>query len=122
MIAPLQTGAFALTLVDYRDRVSVLIWAVLVTLAAQRLLLLPARTFSTVLLGSPAALTVTGSTLLGALLAGLAASGTEAVLRAHPNNRSGQREGHGTFYALPVALTIVALLLLPSAPPFCTGL
>jgi len=118
-------------LVDYRDRASVMIWVVLVGLAAQRLLNLPARVVSTTLFGSPVTLTLTTNTILGALLAGLVASGTEAVVRAHPRQLDAMLPGQvasrrglaanqlrhqWVCWALPIALTLVALLLLPLAP------
>ena len=73
-----------MNLIDYRDRASVLIWVVLMGLAAQRFLALPERSFTAILLGSPVTLNITDNAILGALLAALVASGTEAVLRAHP--------------------------------------
>ena len=81
------------SLIDYRDRASVLIWVVLMGLAAQRFLALPERSFTATLLGSPVTLNITDSAILGALLAGLVASGTEAVLRAHPNSRRSRIAG-----------------------------
>ncbi len=120
---------------DYRDRVSVLVWVVLVGLAAQRLLILPERTFTRAVLGSPITLRLTANTVLGVILAGLVASGAEAVVRAHPRAhrmilpgafgaRAGSSQGeadgltaqHWVYWALPVALITVALLLLPLAP------
>ena len=103
-------------------------------LAAQRFLALPERSFTAILLGSPVTLSITDSAILGALLAGLVASGTEAVLRAHPNSLRARSAGdlsgagdrverinpvsrdHWVFWGLPIALTVVALLLLPLAP------
>jgi hypothetical protein len=126
--------AFPTNLTDYRDRASVLIWVVLMGLAAQRFLALPERSFTAILLGSPVTLSITDSAILGALLAGLVASGTEAVLRAHPNSLRARSAGdlsgagdrverinpvsrdHWVFWGLPIALTVVALLLLPLAP------
>ena len=129
------------SLIDYRDRASVLIWVVLMGLAAQRFLALPARSFTATLLGSPVTLNITDNAILGALLAGLVASGTEAVLRAHPNSRRSRTRrdrstssdvrsssidsvewinpvsrDHWVFWGLPIALTVVAVLLLPLAP------
>lgn len=77
--------------IDYRDRVSVLIWVVLMGLAAQRFLVLPTRSFSATALGSPITVTVTANAILGVLLAGLVATGTEAVVRAHPRTDSYDR-------------------------------
>jgi hypothetical protein len=130
-----------INLTDYRDRASVLIWVVLMGLAAQRFLALPERSFTAILLGSPITLNITDSALLGVLLAGLVASGTEAVLRAHPNSQRSRARGrralsssglsvldgglgwvnsvnreHWVFWGLPIALTVVAVLLLPLTP------
>jgi hypothetical protein len=105
-----------MSLVDYRDRASVLVWAVLMALTAERLLVLPARTFATVILGSPVSVTFASATVFGLLLAGMVASGTEAVVRAHPRCQVGELSGRAVFYALPVALILVALLVLPLAP------
>jgi len=137
-----------MNLVDYRDRASVLVWVMLMGLAAQRFLALPVRVFTASLFGSPITLTITANTILGVLLAGLVASGTEAVVRAHPrsqrapqersragalgaasrvsprtigadNNAAGAsaaQSDHWVFWGLPIALSAVAILLLPSAP------
>jgi intracellular septation protein A len=134
-------SVFQTSLIDYRDRASVLIWVVLLGLAAQRFLALPERSFTATVLGSPITLTITDNAILGALLAGLVASGTEAVVRAHPRSQrsrvygsragssgslfdAGDRIGwvnptyrdHWVFWGLPIALTAVAVLLLPLAP------
>ncbi len=102
--------------VDYRDRVSVLVWVTLVGLAAQRLLILPTRSITATLFGSPVTFTLTTNTLLGLLLAGLVATGAEAVVRAHPRSFAGELRSHWVYWSLPVALISVALLLLPVAP------
>jgi len=132
-------------LIDYRDRASVLIWVVLMGLAAQRFLDLPARVWETEIFGSPVNFAITANTVLGVLLAGLIASGTEAVVRSHPRllgvsdggGRAGAaRDGsprsaaraHGLrrvrsaaqarwmYWGVPIALIMVAVLLLPLAP------
>ncbi len=135
-----------MTLTDYRDRASVMIWVVLMGLAAQRFLILPERAFTTEIFGSPITLTVTANTILAVLLTGLAATGTEAVVRAHPRgdlpvtSRTRRRErassatplrsmpitvqeraalvarSHWVYWGAPIALILVAVFLLPFAP------
>lgn len=135
-----------MTLIDYRDRASVMIWVVLMGLAAQRFLILPERAFTTEIFGSPITLTVTANTLLAVLLIGLAATGTEAVVRAHPKgeplraDRTPRRErassatpvrttamsaqeraalvgrSHWVYWGAPIALVLVAVFLMPLAP------
>lgn len=135
-----------MSLTDYRDRASVMIWVVLMGLAAQRFLVLPERAISSEFFGSPITLTITANTILAVLLTGLVASGTEAVVRAHPKgeplpaNRVRRREhassatpvrpsslnpqeraaligrSHWVYWGAPVALILVAIFLLPLAP------
>lgn len=93
-----------------------LIWVVLMGLAAQRLLSLPTVIVTGIILGSPITLTITTNTMLGLILTGLTASGAEAVVRAHPLSSSGGLGPRWLYWGLPVALIAVALLLLPSAP------
>lgn len=102
--------------IDYRNRVSVLVWVVLMGLAGQRLLTLPAYALTARVLGSEVTLSVTANSILGLLLGGLVASGTEAVVRSHPRSQAGELGPHWPLWALPVALIIVTLLLLPVAP------
>jgi hypothetical protein len=76
------------------------------------------------ILGSPITVTITSSTVLGILLAALVATGTEAVIRSHPRSHELLVPGgrllaagrHWAYWALPVAVVIVALLLLPVTP------
>lgn len=131
--------------IDFRDRASVLVWVALMGLAAQRFLSLPTRSWEAVVFGSPIQFTITANTVLGVLLAGLIASGTEAVVRAHPRVLTALAYGGGSraarelqptgmealtgagsltrrahaqwvFWGLPIALVSVAVLLLPLAP------
>ena len=103
-------------LIDYRDRASVLIWVALMGLAAQRLLTLPTVVVAGPVLGSPITLTLTTNTVLGLILAGLVASGTEAVVRSNPMSHNGELGAHWLFWGVPVALIGVAIFLLPIAP------
>jgi hypothetical protein len=134
-----------MTLTDYRDRASVMIWVVLMGLAAQRFLVLPERAFTTEVFGSPITLTVTANTILAALLTALIATGTEAVIRAHPKGElsiapRSRRDyassatpvrpaplspaeraalvsrSHWVYWGAPIALILVAIFLLPFAP------
>ena len=101
---------------DYRDRISVLVMAVLLTLTIQRLVTLPTRTIYGILLGSPVALSLTAATVLSAILAGLVALGTDGIIRAHPHTQVGELTSTWIFWALPCALVVVAAQLLPLAP------
>jgi hypothetical protein len=134
-----------MSLTDYRDRASVMIWVVLMGLAAQRFLVLPERALTTEVLGSPVTLTITANTLLAVLLMGLVATGTEAVIRAHPLGETLDdrrrhrlassampmrapaplsaeerlrlaRPSHWVYWGAPTGLILVAVFLLPYAP------
>jgi hypothetical protein len=80
------------------------------------LLALPTIVVAGGVLGSPVAITVTTNTVLGLILAGLAASGAEAIVRAHPLSHSGESGPHWLAWGVPVALIGVAVFLLPVAP------
>ena len=135
-----------MTLTDYRDRASVLIWVALMGLAAQRFLFLPERSFTAEVFGSPITLTITADTILAALLTGLVATGVEAIVRSHPKSErelaAAPRQeslassatsprtssltaqeraelgmrSHWVYWGAPIALILVAVFLLPVAP------
>jgi hypothetical protein len=101
---------------SYLDRISIAVWVVTITLAASAVLSLPDRG-ATVALGDvtfvfPFAV----SSLFPVLLALLAGTGTEAVVRAHPLAGQGRLRLTIRFWALPVALTLIALVVQPLAP------
>ncbi|MCC7352455.1 MAG: hypothetical protein IT330_01765, partial [Anaerolineae bacterium] len=118
MVLPVDrrsAGCYNGDVTDYRDRIGVLVMAVLLTLTVQRLVTLPTRTIYGILLGSPVALSLTAATILSAILAGLVALGTDSVIRAHPHLQTGESASTWVFWALPCALVIVAAQLLPLA-------
>ena len=71
-------------MVDYRDRISVSVWVVLLALTASLLVKVPSTTLVWMAFGTPLSVELSAGTLLGALLVVITASGTEAVVRAHP--------------------------------------
>lgn len=101
---------------DFRDRISVAVWGVAITLAASALVSLPGRGDSLVLGERTLALPIAAVSVLPLLLALLAGSGTEAVVRAHPLARQGRLHLTARFWALPVAVTLIGAILLPRAP------
>jgi len=103
-------------MVDYRDRISVSVWVVLLALTASLLVKLPSTTLVWMAFGSPLSVELSAGTLLGALLVVITASGTEAVVRAHPLARERPLRSSWIFWALPCAVVSVAALLLPAAP------
>ncbi len=101
---------------DFRDRISVAVWAVIITLAASALVSLPGRGASLLLGERTLALPFAAANVLPLLLALLAGSGTQAVVLAHPLARQGRLRLAIRFWALPVAVTLIAAILLPRAP------
>lgn len=99
-------------------RISVVTWAVVATMAAALFLRLPTVVFSFSALGSPITLAVSDTTLMAFFIAALAASGSDHVIRLHPSmqTRGGQRLHIWPYWALPAALAILSVLLVPLAP------
>ena len=106
---------------DYRDRISIAVWGVAITLAVSALVSLPGRGASVALGERTLTLPIAAANLLPLLLALLAGSGAEAVVQAHPLARQGRLRLPIRFWALPVAVTLIAAILLPRAPSFVLG-
>ncbi|MDH7485631.1 MAG: hypothetical protein QHJ81_05065 [Anaerolineae bacterium] len=109
-------------MIDYRDRISVAVWIVLLGLTVTLLVKMPSTTLVWIAFGSPLSLQLSANTLLGALLVALTTGATEAVVRAHPRVRAGRLRNRWVFWALPCAVVLVAALLLPTAPTRLTWL
>lgn len=99
---------------DYRSRLSVMVWAVLLTLSASLLLNLPTRTLATEVFGSPVTFALTTNALVGLVAFALACAGFEAAIRTHPN---GSLLHHTyRYWALPGAAVLLGAAILPVAP------
>lgn len=103
-------------MVDYRDRISVGLWAVLLGLAATLLVKMPSTTLVWMALGSPLSVQLSTNTVLAVLLIALTAGSTQAVVSAHPLARTRRLRNRWMLWALPCALVSVSALLLPTAP------
>jgi hypothetical protein len=103
-------------MVDYRDRISVALWVVLLGFEATLLVKLPSTTLVWIAFGSPLSVQLSTNTVLGAILILLAASSADVVVRAHPLARARQLRNSWVYWALPCAVVAVAALLLPAAP------
>jgi hypothetical protein len=101
--------------VDYRDRISVATWTVVFGLGMSLLLTLPTAAVSFWALGSPISIPITGTLVAAFFLAALAAAGAESVVTVHPLFVSGRaRLRTWSYWALPMAITIIATVLLPA--------
>jgi hypothetical protein len=113
-----RTRSAAAEAVDFRDRISVATWLVVLGLAASLLLQLPRVEFGFWALGSPVTIPLTGTLLSALFLALVAAAGAEGVVSVHPAFANPRRPRSATwsFWTLPMAITIIAVVLLPLAP------
>ncbi len=89
-----------------RDRLSVVTGALLLALALARLLDVPARTLRVNVFGSPVGLDLSESTILMLLIAGMAATGMETLVREHPVVRDGHLRRTVVFWIVPALLSM----------------
>lgn len=94
------------------DRVSVVVGLILLGLALFLVIELPTRTFSFYFFGSPLTVHLSTLWLRAVLLAGLACTGTDYVIRAHP----AVQEYTFVFWILPTMWVLLVVFLLPLAP------
>lgn len=105
--------------IDYRDRISVVTWLVVFALGISILFTMPSLVnFEVEVFRSPLAFEVTDKVVASIFLAILAALGTQSVIEVHPSFalRKYPRWRSAAFWALPIALTIIASYLLPFIP------
>lgn len=109
-------GTIARVNTDFRDRISIAVWGVIMTLAISSVVNLPGRGASVVLGSRTIALPVAAASAIPVVLALLAGTGAQAVISAHPLARQGRLRLPVRFWALPVAVTLIAAFALPRAP------
>lgn len=104
--------------VDYRDRISVVTWLIVFGLGVSLLLDLPNAVMTFSALGSPISIPLNERIAATAFLAVLAAASAESVVSVHPRFAGGRvgRTQTWAFWALPAAITIISVVLLPLAP------
>ena len=98
------------------ERASVFVSLIVLGLAFLPEIELPTRTFSFYVLGSLASIRLSVTWLMAALLASLACTGTDSLVRSHPLVRRGESRYTFAFWALPGLSVVAATLLLPLAP------
>ena len=83
------------------ERASVFVSLIVLGLASMPEMELPTRTFSFYVLGSLASIRLSVKWLMAALLASLACTGTDSLVRSHPLVRWGEIRYTFPFWALP---------------------
>lgn len=116
--APTSTNLVpASALIDYHDRISVATWLLVFGMGLRLLFSLPLTPkFEFSAFGSPIAIAITDYMIAALLLGALAASCTESIITLHPalDRRLSQRtRPTWSFWALPTALTVITVVLLP---------
>lgn len=105
-----------LSQVDYRDRISVVTWVIVFGLGLSLLLEIPTTVITFRALGSPVSLPLSVTTLMAMTLAVVAAAGTESVIRLHPRLHAQQGSMTFAYWALPAAIAIITVVLMPQVP------
>ncbi len=115
--SPFKIGRVPTIAVDYRDRISVISWLFVFALGISQLYSLPTTVITLSALGSPVSIALTKTLVAAIVLAFFAAAGVESVIRVHPRYIKEFRRGWAwPFWALPMALAIIAIYVLPLAP------
>jgi len=100
------------------QRVSILAWTVAATVAISLFLRLPTVVLPFNVIGSPMTIIISETTMMAGFIALLTASGTERAIRTHPYFSRYEPSDEGRtwlFWALPAAVSILAVLLTPLA-------
>jgi len=103
-------------LIPGRQRLSVLVGLILLSLVLTQLVELPTRTFAVSVFGSPLGVDLSSQWLMAVLLAGLACTGTDALVRTHPNARQESLSHTFVYWVQPGLLGLASAQLLTQAP------
>ena len=99
--------------VDYRERISVVTWVLVFGIGLSLLLEIPTLLINLRALGSPISIPISSNLLMAAAVAIVAAAGTEGIMRAHPRIYVWAGTLAWAFWALPMAISIISVFLLP---------
>jgi len=118
-VASPQPALLPVALVDYRDRISIVTWIFVFGLGLSLLYSLPVVVITLSALGSPVSIALTRTLVAAIFLAVLAAASAESVITVHPRFAGARHRWwlwSWPFWALPMALAIIAVYVLPLAP------
>jgi len=94
------------------NRVAMLVNLTLLGLGLSMLIVLPKRSFTFVVFGSPLTIAVSGPWQMGALLLAITCAGVESIIRSHPLAYKKGLLYTFTFWSLPSMLTLGAMVIL----------
>lgn len=100
------------TLIPGRQRLSVFIGLILLSLALTQLVELPTRTLAVTVFGSPLGVDLDAGWLMAVLLASLVCTGTDALVRTHPRAQEVSLRYTFVYWILPGLLGLAAARLL----------
>ena len=100
----------------YRERASVVATLVVLGLILAAFLQFPTWTHDLTVLGSPLTVSISQTALMAALLAAIACTGTDAIVRSHPTARRIEARYSFVTWTLPGLTVLLAAVLLPQAP------
>ncbi len=103
-------------LIPGRQRLSVFIGVILLSLVLTQFVKLPTRSFTFKVLGSELGLELSADWLMAILLAGLVCTGTDALVRTHPRAHELELRYTFVYWILPGLLGLAAARLLSQAP------
>jgi len=98
------------------DRLSILVSLLLLGLMLTHLVELPTRTISFVALGVPTTVYLAGRCFVGALLVVMTGAGADSIARSHPEASDAGWAYGLTFWGIPCAIVVLALVALPLSP------
>jgi hypothetical protein len=89
-----------------RDRLGVLTGALLLALALSRFIDIPVRPWTMIVFGSPLSFALSATTVMLAIVTGLAVAGADSLARSHPLARRGELEYGYPFWIVPGLLSL----------------
>jgi hypothetical protein len=104
------------TLIPGRQRLSVFIGLIMLCLVLTQFIQLPTRTFAVNIFGSELGIDLSTDWLMAVLLASLACTGTDALVRTHPRAQELGLPYTFVYWILPGLLGLAAARLLSQAP------
>lgn len=101
---------------DYRDRISVTTWVLVFGFGLSLIVEIPSIVIRFRAFGTPAEIELTSTMIMGIFLAIAAAAGAESLIRLHPKRQANRLGLTWAYWALPAAMSIITVVLLPSLP------